>query len=185
MLNAKPWAGMFRGHVIPADTGIQLWGTAWMPACAGMTTTQRAPSVDILEYITRSSGCSYLDGVGPEASAVEAKLHRDQHPDGYGLAGAPGRGKTPALYGLCGGLVELWLPRRALYLHGLYPTLVGDPDFEEDRAFYPSASQCFWITGLYLVATEGTDSALTTAATTPTAASVSLAAATATTAAPA
>lgn len=116
---------------------------------------------------------------------VEAKLHRDQHPNGYGLAAAPGRGKTPALYSLCGGLVEFRLASRALYLYGLYPALVCDPDLEEDRAFYPSASQCFWIARLYLVPAEGTDSAFTIAPTTPTAASVSLAAATATTASPA
>jgi len=30
-------------------------GTAWILACAGMTTTLRTPYVDILEYITRSS----------------------------------------------------------------------------------------------------------------------------------
>ena len=132
-----------------------------------------------------SSGCSYLDVVGPESSVVEAKLHRDQYPDGYGSAAAPGRGKTPALYGLGSGLVKLRLASRALYLYGLYPALVGDSDLEQDRAFYPSASQCFWIARLYLVPAEGTDSALTTAATTPSAAAVPLAAATATTAAPA
>ena len=116
---------------------------------------------------------------------VEAKLHGDQHPDGHGIAAATGGGKTPALYGLGSGLVEFRLASRALYLHGFHPALVCDPDLEEDRAFYPSASQCFWIARLYLVPAEGADRALTISTTTPSAAAVSLAAATATTAAPA
>jgi hypothetical protein len=56
MLNALPWAWMDRGHVIPAYAGIQIRGTAWIPACAGMTTTRRAPYIGTLEYITRSRG---------------------------------------------------------------------------------------------------------------------------------
>ncbi|MGH9877555.1 MAG: hypothetical protein ACRD5H_07945 [Nitrososphaerales archaeon] len=47
---------MYRGNVIPAYAGIQSRGAAWIPACAGMTTTLRAPYVDTPEYITRSSG---------------------------------------------------------------------------------------------------------------------------------
>jgi len=26
MLNALPWAWVYRGNVIPADAGIQIWG---------------------------------------------------------------------------------------------------------------------------------------------------------------
>ena len=48
-------------NVIPAYAGIQIRGAAWIPACAGMTTTLRAQYVDTPEYITRSRGvpCAY------------------------------------------------------------------------------------------------------------------------------
>src|SRR4026207_1096764 len=36
-------------------------GGAWLPACAGMTTTRRAPSVDTPEYITRSRCAVVVD----------------------------------------------------------------------------------------------------------------------------
>jgi hypothetical protein len=101
-------------------------------------------------------------------SVVESKLHGDQHPDGHGSATASGRCKTPALHSLCSGLVEFRLASRALYLHGLHPTLVCDPDLEQDGAFNPPPSHCFWIARLHLVPAEGTDSALGAAATTPT-----------------
>ena len=44
-------ASSLRSQGCPEDPG----GTAWIPACAGMTTTRRAPSVHTLEYITRSN----------------------------------------------------------------------------------------------------------------------------------
>src|SRR5262249_25143443 len=50
--NGLPGAWMPRCNVIPADAGIQIRGTAWIPACAGMTTTLRTPFVDTLVYIT-------------------------------------------------------------------------------------------------------------------------------------
>lgn len=106
-------------------------------------------------------------------SVVESKLHGDQHPDGHGFAAASGRCKTPALHSLCSGLVELRLASRALYLYGLHPALVCDPDLEQDGAFNSPASHCFWIARLHLVPAEGTDSALATAAATPSAAPVS------------
>ncbi len=56
MLNALPGSWMYRCNVIPAYAGIQIRGTAWIPACAGMTTTLRTPYVDTREYITRSRG---------------------------------------------------------------------------------------------------------------------------------
>ena len=39
--------------------GSRAEGTAWIPACAGMTTTLRALYVDTLEYITHSGSGRY------------------------------------------------------------------------------------------------------------------------------
>jgi hypothetical protein len=45
---------MSRGNVIPAYAGIQIPGTAWIPACAGMTIALCVRYVNDPECIARS-----------------------------------------------------------------------------------------------------------------------------------
>ena len=86
---------------------------------------------------------------------MQLKFHRDQHPHGYGLTAAAGGFKTPALHGFHGGLVQVRVSSRALYLDVCHSALLCNAHLQEHSALDSLPPGRLWIVRFHLIATYG------------------------------
>jgi len=96
---------------------------------------------------------------------LQLEFHWNEHPHRYRHPIAAGRVKTPAPYGFLGRLIQHGMPRGALDLDFIYPSLLGNTHFEERCPLDAPPSGGLRILGLHLVATERASRSTATAPT--------------------